>query len=75
MGHTSTGKPRRAAVLNEPKMVRCADCIYRERDTEGISRRMDTGEYFMGRCRKGHGAPYKIFMDKERICKDHKSSK
>ena len=53
-----------------PPKVHCCDCRHAERDTEGPSFSIVTGEYFMGRCRKGHDAPFKVFMDKPRDCED-----
>ena len=54
-----------------PRKVRCSGCCNAVRDTEGISFAIATGEYFMGRCRRGHGEPFKVFMDKARECDDY----
>lgn len=60
-------------INNKPKMVFCSTCRIFNRDTEGISRRKDTGEFFMGLCPKGHNDGHrKVFADKPRICSDHK---
>lgn len=50
--------------------VRCADCRHFRRETEGISRNIDTGEYFMGDCSIGlhPDSPIKQFANRERIC-------
>lgn len=50
--------------------VRCQDCVFFKRDTEGISRNAYTGEYFMGVCTLGltPDSPKKQFADKPRIC-------
>ena len=52
------------------KTVYCSDCANFIRDTEGFSRRIDTGEYFMGICKLGltPDSPRKQFADKPRIC-------
>lgn len=54
-----------------PRKVRCSGCCNAVRDTEGISFAIATGEFFMGTCLKGHGHPYKVFMDKARVCEDY----
>lgn len=53
--------------------VRCADCQHFKRDTEGQSRSVLTGEYFMGICTKGlhPDSPIKQFADKLRVCEAH----
>lgn len=53
--------------------VRCADCQHFKRDTEGISRNVYTGEYFMGTCTAGlhPDTPIKQFADHLRECKKH----
>lgn len=67
----------------QPKKVHCADCRHFNRDTNGISQNIITGEYFMGLCPKLHadgvivydpkGNPIggRVFADKPRICNDH----
>lgn len=54
--------------------VRCADCRYFHRDTEGISHNIATGVYFMGVCSQGQhpDSPVKQFADKERECSIYK---
>ena len=54
-----------------PKLVYCGHCCNGVRDTEGRSFSIVTGEYFMGKCRRGHGEPFKVFMDKARVCDDY----
>lgn len=55
----------------KPKTVFCSSCRIFRRDTEGISRRNDTGEYFMGLCPEGHTDGHrKVFADKPRQCSD-----
>lgn len=51
--------------------VTCGECHHFKRDTEGISRCRDTGEYFMGECLKGlrPDTEIKQFANKPRICK------
>jgi len=53
--------------------VYCSDCRNFRRDTEGISHRIDTGEYFMGECLVGlhPDTPKKQFADKPRVCKSY----
>lgn len=53
--------------------VYCSDCRNFRRDTEGISFRNDTGEYFMGECLVGlhPDTPKKQFADKPRVCKSY----
>lgn len=34
--------------------VRCSDCMYAIRDTEGFSYNIETKEFFLCRCRKNH---------------------
>ena len=54
-----------------PKPVYCGHCCNGVRDTEGRSFSIVTGEYFMGKCLRGHGEPFKVFMDKARACDDY----
>ena len=56
--------------INQPRMVKCVDCMCFVLDTEGYSRRNDTGEYFMGICCAGlcPDSPVKQFANKPRIC-------
>lgn len=53
--------------------VRCQDCVFFKRDTEGISRNAYTGEYFMGICTLGltPDSPKKQFADKLRVCEKY----
>lgn len=55
-------------------LVTCGTCRHFKRDTEGISRRIGTGEFFMGICTKGHhpDSPIKQFADHQRSCADHR---
>lgn len=57
----------------QPK-VRCADCRHFERDTEGISRNINTGVYFLGICKQGQhpDSTVKQFADRERECSTYK---
>lgn len=59
------------------KMVCCAWCAKFRRDTEGISRAMGSGEYFMGRCSEGiyDVETGKVFADNMRICEPFKALK
>lgn len=59
--------------VKQEKTVRCSNCMWFIRDTEGISIRNDTHEYFMGKCRKGlhPDGPKKVFADHERICQTY----
>lgn len=56
-------------------LVTCSTCIHFARDTDGISRCRDTGEYFMGVCSLGltPDTPIKQFSKKRRVCRKHKS--
>jgi hypothetical protein len=56
------------------KIVRCSDCVHFRRDTEGISRSVTTGEYFMGVCKAGlhPDSPIKQFANKYRLCNSFK---
>lgn len=57
-----------------PKKVACEDCFWFVRDTEGISRTVDSGVYFMGRCKKGRNdGKAKVFASIERWCELHRS--
>lgn len=53
--------------------VYCSDCPLFVLDTKGINFNIQTGEFFMGDCPKGHGdgKPGRVFADKERECKDY----
>lgn len=53
--------------------MRCAECQHFKRDTEGISRTAETGEFFMGTCTLGlhPDTPIKQFADHLRECKKH----
>lgn len=54
----------------EPAKVFCSDCRRFVRDTSGISRNNETGEYFMGLCAKGltPDGCKKVFANKPRLC-------
>ena len=54
----------------EPKRVTCGECINFIRDTSGISRSNETGEYFMGICHRElmPDGCLKVFANKPRIC-------
>lgn len=56
--------------------VRCQDCVFFKRDTEGISRNAYTGEYFMGICTLGltPDSPKKQFADKLRVCSKYSNN-
>lgn len=60
---------RRQIEAAKPR-VRCAECRHFKRDTEGISRSIITGEYFMGICTLGlmPDSPIKQFADHPRHC-------
>lgn len=60
----------------EPKRVTCGECRHFVRDTSGISRSNETGEYFMGVCGKGLTPDNirKVFANKPRICSHHLST-
>jgi len=52
--------------------VCCSDCRRFSRDKSGPSFSIQTGEYFMGTCLKGHAdGSNKVFADKPRNCSDH----
>ena len=62
------------------RKVYCSNCRHFKRDTEGISRRVDTGEFFLGvsdiGCDPDHTFNIltnraKIFADKPRTCKEY----
>ena len=55
---------------DKPHEVTCGDCRHFVLDTEGCSRRNDTGEYYMGICGAGlcPDSPVKQFANKPRIC-------
>jgi len=68
-------KTIRPLTANKPKPVRCCECRHEIRDTEGPSYNMETGEFFLCRCEKGHhidryGHLAKLFREEDRICKD-----
>lgn len=77
--------PKKSRKVEPPlRTVHCADCRHFHRDTEGINRRADTGEYFMGvsdiGCDPDHTfnsktGVAKIFADKPRICETIKPIK
>lgn len=55
------------------KSVFCCDCVHFQRDTEGISRNIETGEFYMGHCAKDcdvtpYGYKAKMFANKPRKC-------
>lgn len=54
----------------EPARVRCGECRWFKRDTEGISRN-EEGEYFMGTCERGlhPDTVKKQFANKARVCR------
>ena len=60
--------PRRGK--EKPQAVQCGACQHFRRDTEGISRAIETGEYFMGECSLGltPHSPKKQFANKDHIC-------
>ena len=57
--------------------VYCSECSRFKRDTEGLSFRNDSGEYFMGVCLWGYsdcgGGKPRVFADKPRKCKCFKT--
>lgn len=57
-------------LTDEQRIVTCGDCRKFERDTEGCSFNIATGEYFMGVCRDGlhPDSPRKQFANKPRRC-------
>ena len=69
-------------LIEKPK-VYCSQCKRFKRDTEGISRSVITGEYFMGLCpmmhadgvikydRQGNAIGGRVFADKPRDCEDY----
>ena len=58
-----------------PKRVYCSECCHFQRDTEGVSFRRDTGEYFLGICLQGlhPDTIKKQFADKPRFCNSYLS--
>ena len=64
-------------ISNKSKVVRvkCSDCRWFVRETEGISFRLDTKEFFMGDCSKGlhPDTPIKQFADHLRECKTYRA--
>lgn len=69
----STSKSSTQKKEHPQKKVRCSDCQHFKRDTDGISRNIYTGEYFMGTCTAGlhPDTPIKQFADHLRECKKH----
>lgn len=67
-------KQNTAAPPPPPKRVTCGECRHFVRDTSGISRSNDTGEYFMGFCTQDLHPDncLKVFANKPRICPSHK---
>lgn len=65
------------AIAPKPAKVYCSDCSHFVRDTEGISRNIETGEYFMGICNKGltPDGCKKVFANHLRICTEHQTTK
>ena len=57
--------------------VYCSECSRFKRDTEGLSFRTDSVEYFMGVCLRGYsdcgGNKPRVFADKPRKCKCFKT--
>lgn len=53
--------------------VYCGECKQFKRDTEGPSRSIETGEYFMGVCLKGlrPDGMRKVFANKPRECEGY----
>lgn len=65
----------RAKKIEPEERHRCAECKLFVRDTSGISFHVDTGEYFMGVCRKGFSDGFKkVFADKLRVCIDFQNN-
>ena len=64
------------ATRTRQPTVYCSECAHFQRDTEGISFCLDTGEYFMGICTEGltPDSPKKQFADKPRQCKQYDKS-
>lgn len=59
----------------KPTLVCCKDCKNEVRDTEGSSFSIETGEFFLCGCTKGHavnkfGQTAKLFIDEKRVCED-----
>lgn len=57
----------------EPRYVTCGACRWFQRDTQGRSFSLETGEYFMGVCAKGlkPDTEIKQFANKPRECKSY----
>ena len=57
-------------TTQEPEKVTCGECRFFERDTEGRSFYILTGEYYMGVCCLGRtpDTPIKQFANKPRKC-------
>lgn len=55
--------------------VYCGECKQFQRDTEGPSKSIETGEYFMGVCLKGliPDGMRKVFANKPRVCEGFES--
>lgn len=72
----SSRKPYPKLQPPPPQKVTCADCRHFVRDTSGISRNNETGEYFMGVCSKGltPDGCRKAFANKPRICQQYLSN-
>ena len=53
--------------------VKCSDCRWFVRDTDGISFKLGTNEFFMGECSKElhPDTPIKQFADHERLCNSY----
>lgn len=57
----------------EPRYVTCGACRWFQRDTQGRSFNIETGEYYMGVCAKGlrPDTEIKQFANKPRECKSY----
>lgn len=64
-------------VVQDEMKVYCRDCKNFLRDHEGISRNIDSKEYFMGICLVGQklDSEVKQFADNSKICKRFKLNK
>lgn len=58
-------------ITDGDELVRCAECRYFDRFTSGRSFRIDTGEFFAGRCGIGVQTCHSSFKfaDRQRVCK------
>lgn len=70
-------RKKKVEPIQAKTLVKCADCRFAVRDTEGISRN-HLGEYYMCRCTKGHsvnkwGELSKLFINHLRDCGDFKT--